>query len=294
MNTVPPTPQGQEGTWVPVDASSLPFTVGGAPNQPVLGPDGSYYCVARSEQGFAPISANQNNAIPAPSQLVQLPPIVQPIALVPYSSQNQPLVQYNPNYTPEVPLGNTNDPVYREKPYAFLSVLLVLIAVAAAVVCALLVCLSASSGITGIDAVFGLMQKFNIGNFESVYYAEVLAVQGGNTPILATIGGIAIPVIFALSLVLALVLVIKYLSKLGSRKSPRGFSAIALIGLILAAINLVVLFMSESIMDASLTPELGSYILTGAFLLMLIVPYFAKRGAVVVDLEASKRVYNYR
>ncbi|NCA92747.1 hypothetical protein EOM82_05790, partial [bacterium] len=34
---------GQEGTWVPVDSSSVPFSVSQDINNPSIAPDGSYY-----------------------------------------------------------------------------------------------------------------------------------------------------------------------------------------------------------------------------------------------------------
>src|SRR5690554_6539580 len=92
----PAVPQSDNGKWVPVDPNALGFTVSGAMNQPVQGPDGAYYCISNSQPEFNSIQSNQNNAFPTPSSFVQLPPIVQPISLVPYASQNQPLLQYDP------------------------------------------------------------------------------------------------------------------------------------------------------------------------------------------------------
>ncbi|NLL56620.1 MAG: hypothetical protein GX242_05365 [Clostridiales bacterium] len=287
-------PTGQEGVWVPVDANSLPFTVGGNVNEPIQGPDGSYYCISPASPNYGPIGANLNNAIPTPSSTVQLPAIVQPIALVPYASQNQPLVQYNPSYQPEIPLGNSGDPVYKAKPYAALSVSIILFAVASVVALALLSCLKSVSSITGLDAVLGLAQKFNLGEISSKYYTEVFDPLSSSADIMVKIAIWAIPIIFALLAIFAVILTIKYLVKLGGRKSPRCFSVLAFIGLILSAINLVIFMMSDVILGHTLTVELGMYIALGAYLLMFILPFFAKKGAVVVDLEASKRVYTYR
>jgi hypothetical protein len=285
-------PNGQDGSWVPVDASTLPFTVGGNPNQPVQGPDGSYYCVGQSSPSLGSINANQYNAIPTPSQMVQLPPIVQPIALVPYSSQNQPLMQYNPNYQPEVPIGNTNDPVYKAKPYSSLSVLLILFAVIAGVVITMLSCLSTTSSISGIDAITSLAQKLGIGAFSTVYYTTVFNNSTLGTDTVTTIIIWAIPVIFALLLFFAIILVLKYLVKLGKKTSPRAFSGIAFIGLLLSIINLVLMLLSDIIIGYTLTAGIGMYVIVIAYFLLFICPFGAKKGAVVVDLEASKRVYN--
>ncbi|HKL73603.1 MAG TPA: hypothetical protein VJ903_01790 [Clostridia bacterium] len=288
-------PNGQDGTWVPVDPSTLPFTVGGNANQPIQGPDGSYYCISPSTPNYGPIGANQYNAIPTPSQTVQLPAIVQPIALVPYTSQNQPMLQYDPTYQPEIPMGNAEDPIYKAKPYAGISVFAVLLAVLAIVAIAILSCVTiGDKNITGIDAIFSLAQNFKIGSFVSSYYAEVFQPLSSSPELLVKIAVWAIPAIFALLALIAVILTIKYLVKLGGRKSPRGFSVLAFIGLILAVINLVVFMMSDVILGYTLTVGIGMYIVVGAFLLLFILPFFAKKGAVVVDLEASKRVYNYR
>lgn len=296
MNGLPQvgSPTGQDGTWVPVDANSLPFTVGGNANQPIQGPDGSYYCISSASPNYGPIGANQYNAIPTPSQTVQLPAIVQPIALVPYASQNQPLVQYNPSYQPEIPLGNAGDPVYKAKPYAALSVFIILFAIASIVAMAVLSCLKSVSTITGMDAILSLGQKFNLGSITSKYYVEVFEPLSASSEILVKIGVWAIPVIFAVLAIIAVILTIKYLVKLGGRKSPRSFSVLTLIGLILAVINLVIFMLSDTILGHTLEIGMGMYIIVGAYLLMFLLPFFAKKGAVVVDLEASKRVYNYR
>jgi hypothetical protein len=287
-------PNGQEGTWVPVDPGTLPFTVGGSPNQPVQGPDGAYYCVAQASPDFAPIAANQYNAIPTPSQIVQLPAIVQPIALVPYTSQNQPMLQYDPGYKPEVPMGNTADPVYRAKPYSAISVLLALFAVVSIVAMCVLTCLKGAAGMTGIDTIFALPAKFGVEMLESVYYTEMFALLGEGTEILLTIIVWAIPVIFALLIVFAAILTVKYLIRLGGRKSPRCFSILALIGLILSAAVLAVTVLSNPLIGYTLEAGIGLYIVVAAYLLLFIFPFFAKKGAVAVDLEASKRVYTYR
>lgn len=288
-----PSPNGQEGTWVPVDAGSLPFTVGGEPNKPVMGPDGSYYYIGQSLPNYAPIAANQYNAIPTPSAQIQMPAIVQPIALVPYASQNQPLVQYNPSYQPEIPLGNASDPVYKAKPYSLISVLLVLFAVVAAVAMSLLTCMVAGGNITGLDAILSYLQKFGVGGFDTVYYANVFQTHAESADMMTKILVWAIPAIYALLFVFAVVLVIKYLGKLGTRKSPRCFSVIAFIGLILSALILVLEIMGGGLVKFAISAGIGMYIVCGMYLLLFIFPFFAKRGAVVVDLEASKRVYSY-
>lgn len=286
-------PDGQEGTWVPVDASTLPFTVGGNPNQPIMGPDGSFYCIGQSAPSYGQIDANQYNAIPTPSQIVQLPPIVQPIALVPYASQNQPLVQYNPNYQPEIPLGNENDPVYRPKPYAGLNVLLLIFAILSIAAMYIFASLSAVSKMTGLDTVLGVVEKLGFGVFNS-NYLEIINRFADNEGILIKIIVWAIPAIFTVLTVFGFVLIIKYLVRLGGKKSPRGFSVIAFIGLIFAVLNLVVFLMSDMILGYTIKPEIGIYVITGCYFLLFILPFFAKKGAMVIDLESSKRVFSHR
>ncbi|MFA6866728.1 MAG: hypothetical protein WCR54_04340 [Clostridia bacterium] len=290
------TPNGQEGTWVPVDASSLPFTVGGEMNQPTIGPDGAYYCVGQSAPNYGPIVANQYNAIPTPSAQIQMPAIVQPIALVPYASQNQPLVQYNPNYQPDIPMGNANDPVYKAKPYSFLSVLLVMIGSVAGVVLSLLSCLvvGGTTNITGIDAILSYLQKFGVGTFDTHYYSNVFGPYANSADVLTKIVVWAFPIIFALLLLFAVVLVIKYLAKLGKRKSPRCFSLFAFIGFILSVACLVFQLMSATLLQFTMEPGIGMYVICGTYFLLFILPFFAKRGAVVLDFESSKRVYAHQ
>ncbi|MCL2630303.1 MAG: hypothetical protein FWD49_02110 [Firmicutes bacterium] len=88
--------QNQSGKWVPVDEASLGFDIRSQLNgekKIVTGPDGHQYCVGGAPE-MSSIPSNAFNAVPTPSQIIQMPPIIQPIALVPYTSQNQPLLQY--------------------------------------------------------------------------------------------------------------------------------------------------------------------------------------------------------
>ena len=271
---------GQQGTWVPVESESVPFQVSNDPQNPSVSPDGNYYYAqggAQQADGFGPIQANRYNAIPTPSNIVQLPPIVQPIALVPFASQNQPMVQYDPHYREEIPTTNL-EPIYRAKPYAGLSVLCILLAVAVIVVASLLTCVSV--GATALDSVFGLLAKFNIGAFSSVYFDSVLS---GET---VAITAYVVPVAYLVSAILALVMVIYYLIKLAQRRSPRHFSVVTLIGLICAVVAAAVMFITEGI-----APAIGAYVIIAVYVVLLIAPLFARKGAQVVDYSASKRLY---
>jgi len=277
------TVNGQQGTWVPVDAETVPFQVSNDPQHPSVAPDGNCYYAQggapQSANGYGPIQANQYNAIPTPSNIVQLPPIVQPIALVPYASQNQPMVQYDPNYREEVQKTNL-EPIYRAKPYAGLSVLCILLAVAVVVIASLIECVSV--GATALDSVFGLLVKFGIGGLTSVYYDSVLSVE--NVGVIALIP----PIAFVIAIVLAVVMVIYYLIKLAKRQSPRHFSWVTLVGLVCAIVGTVLLFM---IKEVGVTPGIGAYVLIGLYVILLIAPLFARKGAQVIDYSASKRLY---
>lgn len=286
---------GQEGSWVPVDPNAVSFSVSQDINNPSMAPDGSYYYAEggnMSNNGYGQIAANYNNAIPTPSQIVQLPPIVQPIALVPYASQNQPLLQYDPNVRPAVQT-TAQEPIYRSRAYSGLSVLLVLLAVAVCVVAALLKSIIATSSITAIDSIMGLGVLFNLGGIESVYHTEVLKaafasgiMESFKTNLAVALFAFLIPVLFALTIIIALILVIYYLVKLGKRKNPAGFNILTLIGFILAVGNVVVMVMAKDIAQ-----DMGAYVIAAVFLILLILPLFAKKDAQVLDYAASKRTY---
>lgn len=269
---------GQEGTWVPVESSEAPFQVSNDPQNPSVAPDGScYYSQTGSPQSaneFAPIAANQYNAIPTPSNIVQLPPIVQPIALVPFASQNQPMVQYDPNYREEIPKTNL-EPIYRPKPYSGLSVFCIFLAVAILVVGCLVECLSV--GASALDSVFGLLTEFGIEGMTSVYFAEV--IKAGDSMALI------VPIAYLASLVIAFVMVIYYLVKLAKRVSPRHFSVATLVGLVLALVALIMTFVMENV-----DPSAGAYIIVVLYVVLFIAPFFARKGAQVIDYEASRRL----
>lgn len=286
---------GQQGTWVPVKAETVPFPVSNDASRPTIAPDGNYYygqggAPIGGNGGPAPIAANQNNAIPTPSSIVQLPPIVQPIALVPFASQNQPLVQYDSNYREEIPRTNL-EPIYRAKPYAGLSVLCILLGVVICVVMCLIACLG--SGSTGLDTVFGLLVLFGVGSFTSTYYTGVLSkvfadgfTAGFSANLNMALMSFLVPVFYAISILLAILAIIYYLVKLGKSESPRHFSVVTLLGLIFSAANVVIMFLADGI-----TPDIGAYVIAGLFLVLLIVPFFARKGAQVIDYSASKRLY---
>lgn len=293
---------GQHGKWVPVDPETVPFPVSNDPANPTMDGSGDFYYAQggepRAQQqpmpqgGPAPIAANQMNAIPTPSSIVQLPPIVQPIALVPFASQSQPLVQYDASYREEIPKTNL-EPIYMAKPYAGLSVLCILLAIIAAVIMCLLACVKmpeSETTATGLDTIFGLVALFGVGGLSSAYYDNFLSVvapDGFAGISMQGIFGVIIPILYALALVCAIIAIIYYLVKLGKRKSPRGFFVVSLLGLIFAIGAIVLMIVTEQLAFA-----IGAIVVAVLFLILLIVPFFAKKGAQVVDYSASKRLYS--
>lgn len=294
---------GQHGTWVPVEPESVPFPVSNDPANPTMDGEGDYYYARGGEPqvqqqpmmpqaGPAPIAANQMNAIPTPSSIVQLPPIVQPIALVPFASQTQPLVQYDANYREEIPKTNL-EPIYMAKPYAGLSVLCILLALVAAVIMCLVACVKipyADVTATGLDSIFGLVALLGVGGLSSVYYDNFLSVaapDGFAGLSVDGIMGVMIPILYALALICAVIAIIYYLVKLGRRKSPRGFFVISLLGLLFAIAAIILMAIVKQLEFAA-----GAIVVAVLFLILLIVPFFAKKGAQVVDYSASKRLYS--
>lgn len=295
---------GQQGTWVPVESESVQFPVSNDAANPSLGKDGNYYyaqggqpnynnnAVSANNNGnsFGPIAANQYNAIPTPSNIVQLPPIVQPIALVPFASQQQPLVQYDANYREEVPKTNL-EPIYKEKPYAGLSVLCILLGVIGVVVMCLVACLE--GGATALDTIFGLLILLGAEGITSSYHTDVLSKtfasgisQGFSTDFGAALTGLLVPIFYVIAIVCAVISIIYFLVKLGKGKSPRHFVVTTLLGLIFSLVNIILMIVASDMNFA-----IGAIIVALAFLLLLIVPFFARRGAQVIDYSASKRLY---
>lgn len=287
---------GKEGTWVPVEAETVPFPVSNDAANPSLASDGNYYYAQGGQPasnaggGFGPIDANRYNAIPTPSSIVQMPPIVQPIALVPFASQAQPMLQYDPNYREEIQKTNL-EPIYRAKPYAGLSVLCILFAVAACVIMCLLTC--ATPGSTALDSVFGLLALLGVSGITSSYYSGIMSKvfadglsQGFSADFGTALMTFLVPVLYLVAVVCAVIAIIYYLVKLGATKSPRNFNVAVLIGLICSVANIIILFMMETT-----GPAAGAYVTAALFLVLLIIPFFAKKGAQIIDFSASRRLY---
>ncbi len=284
------TPNGVAGTWVPVDNQTLPFTVGGDINKPVQGPDGSFYCIGSGATQMGPVASNQYNAIPTPSQQIQLTPIVQPIALVPFASQNQPLLQYDPNQRlPEQPMAPVATNSYKTKAYYGLNIIMTVFALA--VLAALIVFNSIKVGVDlvgvkAIDSITDVLSLFNIGQGAGVYSNEFLVFifsgkfsSGLEENMLQSILAVLVPLLLAVAGVLAVFLTIKYIVKLIQNKAPSGFSVTAFIGLIAIVAVIVIQFVTGD--EGKLLykgVDIGAYIVAGMYLLLFIIPLFTKRS----------------
>ncbi len=297
------------GRWVAVDQNNLGFSVPPLPNgQPVQGPDGALYCVGKSQDVVAPVQGNANNAIPTPSGIVQLPPIVQPIALVPYTSQNQPLLQYDPYSRPVEPQAAPKAPVYIRKPYKGLSLASMIMALVG-LVCLLVLSvinvkelgLRVEESFAGYMVIAGALSVFGV---EGIWWGDnVLAnVSSDNA-----MGKIVLSILSFVVLVIAVIfvcLLIKYLTKLAQGKSPRSVSALALINVVLTILAIVLGMLAfngeggENLVDylldnkeATLTMGIGLLVSLIASIALFILPLCAKKNAYMVEKDPSKESY---
>lgn len=317
VNQVPQTPiPGEEaGRWVPVDRNALGFDVPPLPGgQPVQGPDGSIYCVGNSQSQLQPVMSNAMNAVPTPSSIVQMPPIVQPIALVPYTSQNQPLLQYDPYSRPVDPPAQPKAPVYIRKPYRGLSLALIVLSIAAAVIMMLLALINANVAGTrteempylGITVITAIGEIFSGSGAAGGYYTGVIEnVADGN--VAGMIFAYALPFIAVIALVGFICLAIKYFVKIVKGRSPRCVSVAAIIEfllLILFAAGVLIVSNGEA---ASVSKNVEGFFFAGdpatlmlgigwlitwiISFVLIIVPLFAKKNAYVVDKSPSDDVH---
>lgn len=307
-NNAPVVPQSENGRWEPVDPSTLNFTVSGDMNQPMQGPDGSYYCISNSQSEYNSIQANQNNAVPTPSSIVQLPPIVQPIAMVPYASQNQPLLQYDPNYRPPEPQ-TPEAPKYRLKPYRGISFVQILFAIATLVLLAFMIVVDGknASGSTidwttyrasGLDTIYGLLSLFGLTSMSSAYYSKLLETHftegigaAFSGDFVLSLMYILIPCFVAIVILIAIIMIISYIVKMGKLKSPRGFNIGAFINLCLTGGIIAMIFAVSKRESMRLYPGIFTYVAAGISLFMIIFSYFARKNAYIIDETALKKVY---
>ena len=320
VNQMPQTAATEAGRWVPVDRNSLGFDVPPIPNgQPVQGPDGALYCVGNSQSQLQSIPSNSMNAVPTPSSIIQMPPIVQPIALVPYTSQNQPLLQYDPYSRPVDPPPQSNAPVYIRKPYRGLSVALIIVAILAAV---LMIVLSVFSGkvvgvrtaehqYLGYEFLTGAIDilkfdLFNAAGTAGEYYTGVIGNVNGD--ILATIFAYALPFLAWIMVIGFVCLAIKYLVCLLRKRSPRCVSVAAIIEFLLfiifaagallisrgengGVINAEGFFYIDSSNPATIMLGLGWLIPWILSFVLIIMPLFAKKNAYTVDKSKVEDVH---
>lgn len=280
---------GQSGTWVPVESGRVPDNISTDPNKPSIGADNSYYFAtpfATNAQtdpynpygyqqpygGPRPISANMNNAIPTPSSIVQLPPIVQPISLVPYASQNQPLVQYDPNVRPDVPETKTPEPVYRKRPFIGLSIITIIFTLIALVVGCLL-----PMEKNALINVVNLAQE-----------GEIVGLLNGDTSLIVPV---VIGVLYALAFLFIAIVLIDGIVKLCKLKAVRKFNVLSLLALIFLIAAVVLAFVLQKV---DFTYCISGIVMAVIILVLMIIVAFGNREALVMDYVASKQTFLMR
>lgn len=317
LNYGQPNQTVDRGRWVPVDENTLGFSLPPLPSQrPVAGPDGAIYCMGESRPELSRVQGNTNNAVPIPSSIVQMPAIVQPIALVPYTSQNQPMLQYDPYSRPVEPKSTPKSPVYVKKPYMGVSAIALIVSIVTLVVLLLLsvAVFQANDSrqafdMNGVDSIMAIGDLFGVES--SSDYSEYIVANKGNVDTISKIVVYAFPILVALIALILLCLVIKYLTRFLKKLSPRSFSVAALINIVLVLFALGgLLAMSNSEVEASLRSQNLTYFfspigekstigwgwgllaaLVGSVLL-LFVPLFAKRNAYIIEKDdPSKKTY---
>lgn len=300
------------GRWVAVDQNNLGFSVPPLPNgQPVQGPDGALYCVGKSQETVAPIAGNANNAVPTPSGIVQLPPIVQPIALVPYTSQNQPLLQYDPYSRPVEPEVAPKAPVYIRKPYKGLSIASMLVALIGLVLLLLLSVLNvaklgarAAGNFAGYDVIAGIASVFGV---SGMWYGDNLLANLADDNAMGKIVLSILPFVVLAIAVIFVVLAIKYLVKLVQGKSPRSVSVLAIINVVLSVLAALLGMLAY---NAEGGKAVGDYLLSNsrasmgmgiaivvslvASIVLFILPLCAKKNAYMVEKDTSKESYTIK
>ncbi len=279
---------GQTGTWVPVETGRVPDNISTDPNKPSVGADNSYYFATpfasnapdpynpygyqQPYGGPRPISANMNNAIPTPSSIVQLPPIVQPISLVPYASQNQPLVQYDPNVRPDVPETKTPEPVYRKRPFIGLSIVTIIFTLIALVVGCLIP-----------------MEKYALMNVVNlVQKGEVVSLLNGDMDVLIPV---VIGVLYALAFLFIVIVLIDGIVKLCKLKAVRKFNVLSLLALIFLIAAVVLAFVLQKVEIAYCISGIA---MAAIMLVLMIIVAFGNREALVMDYIASKQTFLMR
>lgn len=276
---------GVSGKWVPVVPNEAPAGgVSNDPSRPTMGPDGQFYYAQdiNACNTPSPIGANFNNAIPTPSSIVQLPPIVQPIAMVPYTTQNQPLVQYDPNYRPPVEQTAAPEPIYKRKPYIGISAFVALFALIAIVIGAL----GHTFAVFKANATFP--QDFSVIEGLKWLFTEsgaMNAVKAGN---MSMIFLLVVPILFGVIMVMCLIVLINALVHVGKMKPLNKVNGWTLVALLLAIACVVIMFIKKSIFTIGWFGVGG---ILACLIVMMILPLFVNKKVQVLDYVANKQTF---
>ena len=281
---------GQAGTWVPVEVGKVPENISTDPNCPSVGADNSYYFATPyavpgqsnsygapyGQQTYGggprPISANMNNAIPTPSNIVQLPPIVQPISLVPYASQNQPLVQYDPNVRPDVPETKTPEPVYRKRPFIGLSIVTIILTLIALIVGCLI-----PMEKHALQSVLNLVQQ-----------NQIIELLNGDTSMILPV---VVGALYALAFLFIVIVLIDGIVKLCKLQAVRKFNVLSLLALLFLIAAVVLSFV---MLNLGLEFCISGIVMAVIMLILMIIVAFGNREALVMDYIASKQTFIMR
>ncbi len=269
---------GKCGTWVPVSTEEIPDAISTDPNKPTVDTEGNIYYadpyvpVTAQDKGPTPISANMCNAIPTPSPIVQLPPIVQPISLVPYASQNQPLVQYEPSYRPPVEETRTPEPVYRRKPFVGIS--------AGVSVISLLVII--------IACFFTLFGEYSlVSGALHLVEADVLTSLLDGKADQTAIFEVVLIACYGLVTICSIVAMINALVKIGKLKPLAKAN-----GWVIAALVLTVAAIVVSMLFAKVNVGYGVYVIAVLLLVSVLMTAIGiKKDEQVIDYAASKQTF---
>lgn len=299
----------EEGMWTPVEGN-IQMPADAKPGVPFMGPDGNIYCVGEGHPTptMDTLAQNLNNAIPTPSSIIQMTPIVQPIALVPYASQNQPLLQYDP----ETPRPEQKTTTYKRKPYPGICICLAvfsIIGIALTLFFNAVGNLSADSiSATGLDVVLSTLALLGVGTSSSAYYTDILSAKvvsigdAFSQGIGTGLSVIALPLAVVVALITFIYILIKYCVKLTSAKSPRNFSVASVILIVCGLVMYVSGYGIAKVVEAEtdfvayasgiskIGAGLASYVVTGIGLITLLLPAFTNKKAYVVD-NGSAEVY---
>ena len=161
-------------------------------------------------------------------------------------------------------------PAYKRKPYSAFSALVALLAVAVVVVA----CLAAIYN--NMSLVKGIMTAVEDGSIQALF-------EGDTTGLITLL----VPVLFGVAAALSIVVLIYALVKLGKMQPMAKFNVLTLIALLFAIAGNVLMIIKKDMFTAGL----GAYVVAGILLVMLILPLFINKKAMVVDYVASKNTF---